>query len=300
MKKIIYAFLICLPALLISCDDNNPNNDRFGATIESGWVEFAYDSSATISGVNQIMIPVELKTVDLNTPVNKNGFDVSYEVTGVAGAQVNNLSYSGTVNIPAGELVGNIVIDLPQGANASCLDYTVKLLSTNKGEVTVGLDDTSVTSHNLRIGNTRDSFLGTYEVVEDSEFTYNVTVTAGAAPNELIISNLYDVNVNSKTSVFLGSTDDANNISFPEFTDNLLFTSTNAAQGEVFVSNDFVNYLRKPNNTPADFVPSFYNPCTQEINLNFFLILGENQELTIPESVPPTGPKSINVVMTKI
>lgn len=74
----------------------------------------------------------------------------------------------------------------------------------------------------------RDNFTGTYEAIEDGDTanSYYVESTPGTAANELLLSNVWNVDPESVTHVFLGS-DVANpNIIWPvDYLDNLLVNS---------------------------------------------------------------------------
>jgi hypothetical protein len=289
MKKIIYSLLLsCTAILFVGCDYQDPNEDKFASDSQTGWVEFENPTTTVVSGVGtSFNIPVIL-----NAPVNKDGLTVNYTVTDVNGSTSGIVSYSGQATIPAGQLRGNISLSIPEAAVTSCIEFDVTLTSTNKSVVQVGFEDGTnaehFTTNRVLLGKGRDSFIGTYNVVE-GDATYQTTVTAGDEPNELIIKNLFDIDPNSETHIFLDTASSTGNVTFPFFTDNYLFTSTNPTQGDVFISNEFVRLLET-----EDPINSSFNPCTNVINLNYFLVFGPDQQ-----SFSPSDGTSINSVMTK-
>ncbi|WP_298154408.1 hypothetical protein [Flavobacterium sp.] len=103
----------------------------------------------------------------------------------------------------------------------------------------------------------RDSLLGTYAAVETpGPYNYTVIAEAGDAPNELVLRNIWDVDPNSRTSVFVS--EDPNNtvITFPPYLDNFLYV--NATYGNAYVD------VRD-----AALDPSSVDACTNVITLNF-------------------------------
>ncbi|HEY0046551.1 MAG TPA: hypothetical protein VGB44_07570 [Flavobacterium sp.] len=270
MKKLIFASLISFSALFFGSCDEGPNEDRFESETTHGWVRFerAGDSIVTI-GNAQVAIPIVLQA-----PVNTTGIDVTYTISDVEGNIVNSVVSSGVVTIPQNSREGFINLGLPTNIT-SCAEFKITLNTTNRDYVSVGLaDDSQPVSFNVRLVPSRDMLLGTYDVIEDGQFEYQSVVTAGDAPNELILSNIYDSSPTSQTRVFLNYYDDFS-VTFPDFLQNLLFTSTNPALLSVFVDAD------------GD---SSFDPCAGTINLNFVLRYGPDQE---------TATDPINVVMTK-
>lgn len=67
----------------------------------------------------------------------------------------------------------------------------------------------------------RDNFLGSYDADEEGYTVYPVTITAGAAANEIVISGVWDADPNSTTSVFLIEASET--LEFPPYFDNYLY-----------------------------------------------------------------------------
>ena len=285
MKK-IYCFLSIAALAFVGCDMNDPNADKFGADTQKGFVEFQSEATNVITGGGQTQFSVP---VVLDAPVNSSGLTVNYTVADISGSTAGYITHSGKVSIPSGELVGNIMFTIPDSERTDCPSFQITLTSTSRGNVTVGLNEESQITHIVKLGRGRDSFVGTYDVVEgDDEYVAEITV--GEAPNELIISNLFDIDDESTTSVFLVSGSSTDNVVFPTFTENFLFASTNPAQGNVYVSSDFT----LPSSSDGIHIGSFFDACNQSLTLNYFLVFGPEQELT-----DPNDGTSINAVFTK-
>ena len=103
----------------------------------------------------------------------------------------------------------------------------------------------------------RDNFLGVMSANEAGYGVYNVNVTAGTEENELIISNLWDSDPNSTTSIFLVEEDYL--VEYPAYADNYLTTDSN---GPIYAS-DLVQ----------DGSVSTWSSCATQIDLNIqFLV----------------------------
>lgn len=273
MKKIIYSFLIVFTAVsLVGCSgDNDPNDGRFNADSDYGYVDFGGNERVTALSGNCGDTSVEIP-VFLNAPTNIDGLNVEYTITDIEGTSAGVISHTGDVYFPKGMLQSNIVINYPENA-ASSLEFVVTLAATSRDNVEIGaVESVGPVATTVRINTgIRDLFLGTYDVLEDGSAEYESVVTAGAAPNELVISNLFGVDSESQTSVFIN---DDGTVSYPGFADNLLFVSSNPAQGQVFI----------------DGIDGTQSGCDGDIELNFRLRFGPDQDLT-------TDP--INTVLTR-
>lgn len=286
MKKRFLALFLSFAALsFVACDYNNPNDGKFGNDPQSGWVFFKNTSTSVVTGTSTTFnVPILL-----DAPVNEDGLTVYFTVEGT-GADI--VTHTGQATIEKGQLSGNIVFTLPAEGQASCSEVTVTLTSTSRSNVQVGFEGGSVVYpivHTVTIGKGIEQFYGTWDVVEPDD-SYEVTISAGEAPNELVITNLFNVTDTSETHIFLNPGSPADNITFPNFLENYLFTSNNPAQGDVYVSNDFVYQAQ---GAGADPIPSFYDPCNMTMTLNYYLVLGPEQL----DFLPASG--AINAVMTK-
>ncbi|WP_297332052.1 hypothetical protein [Flavobacterium sp.] len=283
MKKIFYSILTIVTALSIaSCDYNNPNEDRFGLDSESGWLEFEVANTYVISGLQtEFTVPVKLMA-----PTNKSGLSFNYTITDVDGTLDGVVGYTGTGSVPKNSVDGSIVFTLPEAELTSCVTFTITLTSTSRSNVQIGLEDNSKPiTHTVTVGRGRNFLLGNYNTIEDGTFTYTTVVSAGEAPNEIIVNNIYDANPDSETQLFLQAVSRSADgmVSYPNFLNNYLFTNSNV--GDLYVSNDYATFFDEE--APS----STIDACSGVFDLNFFLVYGD------PGAYETTN--TINVVMTK-
>lgn len=271
MKKIFYNFFIVIAAVsLIGCSgDNDPNDGKFHVDPQSGFVEFANGgnmiTTSIICGESSVSVPVALRA-----PSNIDGLTVDYTITDIEGTSAGVITHSGQVYFPKGELESEIMIDYPE-ALSSTLEFVITLASTSRDNVEIGaVESTNPEAITVRIATPVDFFVGTYDVVEDDQFTYESVITAGDADNEIIISNLYDSDPASQTRLLINND---GTFSYPDYADNLLFTSTNPALGNVFVEGIAGTF-----------------DCNGGIDLNFVLRYGPNEDQT-------TDP--VNAILTR-
>ena len=278
MKKIIYGFILCLTAgTFVGCDDyNNPNEGRFEPDTQSGWVQFDVATTTVLSGATtEFSVPVAL-----HAPVNTDGLTVTYTVTDMTGSTAGVVTYTGEATVPEGSLTGDIMFTLSETPLTSCVEYMITITGTSRSNVQVGLGEGErPTTHIVRIVN-RENLLGTYDVVEGGD-TYEATVEAGEASNEIIVRGLFGTGDDTETHLFLNAT--GGTVSFPAYTENFLFTD--AEVGDVSVGNDYEGLLNEPNRV------STFNSCgTPTIELNYLLIFNADGALNA---------QHVNAVMTK-
>ncbi|WP_417352304.1 hypothetical protein [Flavobacterium alkalisoli] len=284
MKKFIYGILGLAALSLASCDYHDPNDGKFGGESSAGWVQFEEDGVSYLNAVQgtestiEATIPVVIKSVDLidlsgnpvtNNPVNE-GLTVNYTVEDIDGSS-SFISIPGSVYIPKGEVSANITFTIPASAQISCTEFKVTLTSTSNSNVTIGFEDNNIVSQNFVVGAYDiNAMVGTYDVLEDGQFQYTCNVALGAEPNSLVISNLYDTNPASQTTIYVNEN---GTITFPSLLDNFLFTSGQV--GDVYVQGLDGYFTCKNGGT---------------IEFDFNLRYGTNQATV-------QGP--VNVVMTK-
>lgn len=270
MKKIIFASLLSLSALFVGCDEG-ANEGRFEPSTKTGWVQFETSQPTIIGSGCQdgVTIPVVL-----NVPVNDDGTIVYYSISDIAGGLSSQIIHTGSMLIPAGTREGQIVLDFADDI-AVTGEFLVTLNATSKAGVSVGLSDNSKpVTHAVKISD-RDTMLGLYDVVEDGQWEYQVEIVAGDAENELIIKGLYEVSPDTETRVFLDSSNGT--VTFPPFIDNFLFTSSNPAQGDIYVAGE-----------PTG--ANTFDSCTGSMDISFRLRFGANQANQTPV---------INAVLTR-
>ncbi|RYJ42134.1 hypothetical protein [Flavobacterium beibuense] len=236
MKKFIYGILSLAAISLASCDYHDPNDGKFGGESSAGWVEFEEDGVSYLSVVQgsgstvEATIPVVIKSVDLidlnndlvsNNPVN-NGLTVYYTIEDIDGSSAY-LNASGSVYIPKGELSANIAFTVPASAQVSCTEFKVTLTSTSNSNVSVGFEENNIVSQTFVVGAyDLNAMVGTYNALLDGEDQYQCNVTLGEEPNSLIIGDIYGIAPGSQTTIYVN---EDGSISFPDYTDNFLFTN---------------------------------------------------------------------------
>lgn len=270
MKKIFYCILTIVTALsIISCDYNNPNEDKFGLDSEGGWIQFEHSNTYVLSGIQtEFTVPVKLMA-----PTNKAGLEFNYTITDVDGNIDGIIGYTGTGTVPKNSVDGNIVFTLPEAELTSCVTFTITLTTTSRSNVQVGLEDNSKPiSHTVTVGRGRNSLLGTYDAIEDNSFTYTTIVSAGEQPNELIVNNVYGTVADSETRIFLQvvSRNDLGIVSYPNFLGNFLYNDNSV--GDIFISNDWATFFPTDDTIPRT---STFDICTGDFDLYFFLVYGE-------------------------
>ncbi|SHI41764.1 hypothetical protein SAMN04488096_101519 [Mesonia phycicola] len=181
-KLYLYTLFVFSFITLVSCDINNPNEDKFEDDPESGWIYFErgttsvpYSETATIP-------------LTLTAPVNLNGLDVTYMVEAVDNSSVVPASVVGTFTqedaIIEGELEGSLDINLSDIEEGVCYEIKVTILDTNNGSVDVGLDQNEeegatvyLTEHYLSTGVFPDEFNGVSYYNEDPIYSFQPTLT---------------------------------------------------------------------------------------------------------------------------
>lgn len=258
MRKLLYGFLSFAALTLVACDYNNPNKGRFGNDPQSGWVYFDYETTTVVTGVSTTFtVPVYL-----DAPVNEDGLTVTYTIAGEGSA---NVTSTGQVTFESGELVKNIEFTIPAEGRADCTEFEITLTGTNRSNVGVGFEEGTrpyYTTHTVVLGKDIDMFAGTYDAGG-----YEVEVTVGEQPYELVLSNLIDAG--GETHIFVTPGNSSNNLVFPNYLENFLFNDPDDGNFYLGTDSDNVN---------------IYDPCTFEMTLDFLLIYGADQENADPYS----------------
>lgn len=266
MKKIFYSLLALATLSLVGCSgDNNPNEGKFHADPEAGYVYFS-NPGATVNiaagcaeEAGQITIPFSL-----NAYVNKNGLDVEYSITEIQG---NSDIVTINAEVPAGSLEGELTIDYPAGLTSTVV-FDLLFTSTSKSNVEVGAPD-STTDEKITVRlnvDTRDLLLGNYDVIEtvggDQE-THTSTILAGTADNEILITGLgyfyasepEDALQNSTVRAFVNSD---GTLSFPAPIDNYAFD--NASVGPLYFQGNSGEYTSCPGELSINYTLRYTPP----------------------------------------
>lgn len=261
---------------LVSCDDDKAKITD--PSDEQGWVQFEGASTSAAEGIEQVInIPVELKSV-----TNTRGTTVSFTAVDVNGNNNGYLTWGNTMTIDKDKLVGYIQVTVHSEVpvvNKVIIDFTLTGTSNN---FEVGLSDGSkqVTNRLTVCPNKRDLYLGTYHVIQNSdEDEYNSVVTAGAAPNELVLSRILNGSSSSKTHIFLSNDDYS--VTFPAFADNFLFNDLDL--GPLYVTGSTVVNEPEDEGGESFINGSTYNPCDLAFDLYIQVAYGDGLSERSPE-----------------
>jgi hypothetical protein len=135
MKKIVILFAFISVGLFNSCSDSS--GDKFGGDYESGWVQFVNGTAA-----NFVFAPgaVYKVPIQLNSPVNVSGLDVSYTITDVVGTSAGKISFTPKVTYASGtNMGGEVVLTVTAPTLAQSIEFDVTLTATSRSNVQVGL-----------------------------------------------------------------------------------------------------------------------------------------------------------------
>lgn len=146
-KYLKIGFIACAGAVLTYSCTTDYDEDRFPRDVESGWLNFTQDQTTQTS-----VLPSENTglALELNTSVNKNGLDVTYQVEAIPATEPNQVAapsgvegtFTQTNAILPESLEGALQLNLPAVPAGSYYQLKVTLLSTSKDGVTVGLEGT--------------------------------------------------------------------------------------------------------------------------------------------------------------
>jgi len=242
MKKNIFLFLAAISVFsFIGCEEN---------------------LEAEVSNMNY----VSFAKTDVQLDVNKDGSNtVSYDVysSTVSGSDRTltievdeNLTNAGSAayTVPAS-------VTIPANSNKGSFDVSVEdidIIDTKNLVLNIKEEENLVSFEKMTVKIVRicefdiTALYGTYSVVEDDLYNYDVTVTAGPAANTLTITNLYDYA--GSTVIGLNNTTGAVTFRSIEF-DAVLYVHPT-------YGNLYANTLE---DTPA----SSFSVCENTMNLNF-------------------------------
>lgn len=263
MKKIFYSLLALATLSLVGCSgDNNPNEGKFHADPEAGYVYFSNPGTTVNIPVGcaeeagQVSVPFLL-----NAYVNENGLDVEYSITELVGS-----SDVATVEavVPAGSLEGSLTVSYPAGLT-STVAFDVVLTGTSNNSVEIGAPESTVEQKvTVRLNvDTRDLLLGNYDVIEtvggDQE-THTSAILPGAADNEILITGLgyfyaaepADALQNSTVRAFVNAD---GTLTFPDAIDNYAFE--NASVGPLYFEGNSGEYTACPGDLTINYTFRF-------------------------------------------
>ena len=230
MKKYIF-ILSCLFVLTISCEDAKQEiyedlSLTYFTDSTSGtyYVQDSPDSTFEITvGVTDVSSSDRTFSIaidDANSTVTTDQYSIDNNLVIPANSHIGTLTiYGEYANIVSGS---TLVLSLTDVDNSNIADF----------------DNTFTLNFYQFCPFVRDEFLGAWDADEIDYAVYDVTVTAGAADNEILISNVWDVDPSSTTRVFLDDSDPSNFVlDFPIWSENYLYN--NATYGPAYIDNAY-------------------------------------------------------------
>ena len=221
MKNILKSAFLCLfIASLGSCEEDKVIFDSKNGESIAGFRSATYSLPVTEEGVSSIELVVDVTTVSNVDRV------IDIELSPESTALPNEYTLDqATLVIPAGKYNGLIKIT---GYFDEIPPLVVQTLVFNLEDVPGArlIDGRSTATVMLSqfCPVFRNDFLGTYDAIENpGNYAYVCEVTAGAGPNDFIISNIWDADPNSVTKVSLSGNSASTILTFPPASENYLF-----------------------------------------------------------------------------
>jgi len=249
MKKIAYLLLPVLMLVFTSCEDQGPEvydgdslsyfSETSGTfTIQAGSV---YDVEVLVTSATAYdrTFSVEVDAALTDAPASSYTMGTSLVIPAN--------SYAGTV-----EIAGN-VLDVVSGTK-----LVLNLTSVEDSNVAT-FDNTHTITMEQYCPFVRDNFLGTMNAVETGDgysAEYDVTVSAGTAPNELIINNFWEAGPAATTTVFL--VEEGYIVEYPAYADNFLYVNPT---------------YNSPCYIDADGYENTWSSCETKMDLNFQVLI---------------------------
>lgn len=234
MKKIFLYFISVVSfGSIVSCSDAEPelyNSERDG--------KLAYFTSGTAGSfyVQDVANPEFLVEVGVTNVTDADRtFSISIDPTSTATTDQYTIDQSSLV-IPAGSHLGFIKV---RGNYANALTSGTKLIlkldAVNDAEVATFDNVYELSIYQFCPFSVAD-FLGDWNADEVGYTVYNSTFTEGAQTelNEIVMSNIWDVDPSSETRVFFNDSNPSNfKLDFPVYTDNPLYVDSTYGQAWV-------------------------------------------------------------------
>jgi hypothetical protein len=244
MKKISLLLLLSLSLLIFnSCENDDKNNSSFTTIISAGQYEFDLGVVVNTSG----SISIDIYSNDIVSSDRTFNINLSEDSTGSS----SDYSVPSSFTIPANSNKGILTINAEDVSNTLIL-YIEEISGVIAPEPII-VNILKVCPFSL------DDFVGTYAAVEDGLYNYDVTVTKGAQPNQLVLVNLYEA---GGTTIINVSTTEDRKVTFPTFPNG----------GVLYVSGTYGNvYAVNPSAWSAHVGKdtSSLNVCETKISLAF-------------------------------
>jgi hypothetical protein len=252
MKNILKsALFLCVTVLSLgSCEEDKVIFDSRNGESIAAFRTAAYSLPVTEEGVSSIELVVDVTTV--SNVDRAIAIEIAPETTALPNEYTLDQA---TLVVPAGQYNGLIKIT---GHFDELPALTVRQLVINLEDVAGARLVDGTTTATITLSQScpviRDQLIGTYDAIETpGPYAYVCEVTAGAGPNDLIVSNVWDADPNSVTKISLSSNPLNTTVTLPVYTENYLYNNTQ--YGAAYVE--------------ANGGASFVDPCTSTITLKF-------------------------------
>lgn len=223
MKNILKSasLLFCFSALLLgSCEEDRVIFDSKNGESIAAYRTAALSLPVTEEGVSTLEVIVDVTTV---SNVDR-AIDITIDPTTTALPNEYTLDQA-TLIVPAGQYNGLIKIT---GHFDELPPLTVRKLVLNLDGVDGATLVEGATVATINLSQScpivKEDLLGTYDAIETpGPYAYECVVSAGAGPNDLLISNIWDADPDSVTKVSLSGNAFNTTLTLPAYTDNYLF-----------------------------------------------------------------------------
>ena len=223
MKKYLKLILPLFVLAIFSCEDNTPE------IYDGDSISYFTDPSLTFTVQEGSTFSLEILISEASA--TDRTFTVAIDEV-LTDAPASSYTLGTDLLIPANSYTGNLeiagnVLDVITGTKL------VLELTSVEGSNVASFDNIATITLEQFCPFVRDNFLGVMKADEEGYAIYDVNVSAGEADNELIISNVWDTDPNSTTSLFL--VEDGYSVGFPNYLDNYLYES--ATYGPAYVDS---------------------------------------------------------------
>lgn len=248
MKKIAYIILPLFLLVFSSCEETEPevyDGDSLSYFEETSET-FTIQAGSIYSGV---VLVTEAKSYDRTFTI---------EIDEASDAPANSYTIDTNLVIPANsyagtfEVAGN-VLDVVSGTK-----LILNLTSVEDSNVAT-FDNKLTLTMEQYCPFDRDNFLGTMNALETGDgysAEYDVTVSAGTEPNELIINNFFEAGPAATTTVFL--VEEGYIVEYPTYADNFLYVNPT---------------YNSPCYVDADGYENTWSSCETKMDLNFQVLI---------------------------
>jgi hypothetical protein len=187
MKYIKITSILFILVLFGACEQDF-NDDKFQPRDRtSGWVQFGSTETTQFTSVGEFKLPV-----DVNVPINKNGFTINYTVEVVEGSAPQIETGTFDASVPANSDDPNITLNI-NPENISQYAIQVTLNSVSADNITVGIEGTDRPTV-FTLGITCPvplNYTGTTFIGDSPINTFDLELTPTDSPNEFLMNTAW-------------------------------------------------------------------------------------------------------------